>query len=100
MFPSATLSHDPRGGAYRRHHVSDSIVQKAVREAALAAGIRQRVSPHTLRHCFATHLLEAGADVRTVQSLMGHASLKTTQVYLHVTQSAVATPSPLEALAV
>ena len=79
VFPSRTLCPDPRGSGLRRHHLSDSVVQKAVREAALAAGLRQRVSPHTLRHSFATHLLEAGADVRTVQGLLGHASLKTTQ---------------------
>ncbi len=100
LFPSRSLSVDPRSGMRRRHHVSSSSVQKAIKNAARAANLSNRVSPHALRHSFATHMLEGGTDIRTVQSLLGHASLKTTQIYLHVTQSAVAAVSPLERLSV
>ncbi len=98
LFPAAGLATDPRTRVRRRHHVSDSLVQKAVRQAGLDARLPVRVHPHALRHSFATHLLDTGTDVRTLQSLLGHASLKTTQVYLHLTQSAVATASPLDGL--
>jgi site-specific recombinase XerD len=75
---------DRRDGLLRRHHLHESVLQKAVRQAAQKAGINKPVGPHTFRHCFATHLLEAGYDIRTVQELMGHKDVKTTMVYTHV----------------
>ncbi len=84
VFPAARRSRDPRGGGDRRHHLSEAPVQRAVKNAAQRAGLAKRVSCHTLRHSFATHLLESGHDIRTVQELLGHRSVSTTMVYTHV----------------
>ena len=86
FFPSREVSVDPGSRVTRRHHTLDGAFQNAVRLAASHAGIDKRVTPHTLRHSFATHLLESGTDIRTVQELLGHASVETTQIYTHVTQ--------------
>jgi len=97
VFPSSRLSKDPRSGKVRRHHLSESSLQKAVREAARLAGINKRVTCHTFRHSFATHLLENGYDIRTVQELLGHKDVKTTMIYTHVlNRGGLAVRSPLD----
>jgi len=97
VFPASKPTRDPRSGVWRRHHVHEQSVQRVVREAVRKAQLSQPASCHTFRHCFATHLLDSGADIRTVQELMGHASVKTTQIYTHVlNRGGIAARSPLD----
>ena len=101
VFPSVSLARDPRSdeGKVRRHHLDQSAVNKAIRKAVGLAGIHKKVSAHTFRHSFATHLLQRGTDIRTIQALLGHKDVETTMIYTHVlNQGAQGVPSPLDDL--
>ncbi len=99
VFPARSLSTDPRSGKTRRHHVDPSMVNKAIKVAVNKTGLVKKISAHTFRHCFATHLLQRGTDIRTIQALLGHNDLSTTMIYTHVLQQgAQGVESPLDDL--
>jgi len=97
LFPASTHARDRHTGQKVRHHLDPSALQKAIKVAAGVAGIKKRVSCHTLRHCFATHLLESGTDIRTIQALLGHKDVRTTMIYTHlVNRGPLGVLSPLD----
>lgn len=98
VFPASRMSQDPRSGLVQRHHLYETSVQKAIRKAAREAGIEKPIGPHTFRHTFATHLLQAGTDIRKIQEILGHKDLKTTMVYTHVAGFGAGVKSPLDSL--
>jgi integron integrase len=101
LFPARDLSVDPRSGITRRHHVDPSVINKAIKASVKRAGLTKNVSAHTFRHSFATHLLQRGTDIRTIQQLLGHSNLATTMIYTHILQQgAQGVPSPLDDLGV
>ena len=99
VFPSGSYSIDPRSGEERRHHLDEKLLQRAVKKAVQASGVTKLATPHTFRHSFATHLLQSGYDIRTVQELLGHADVATTMIYTHVlNKGGRGVTSPLDAI--
>lgn len=97
VFPAKNRAKDPGSGIIRRHHMYEKTLQRQIKQAARNLGLPQPVSVHTLRHCFATHMLEDGCDIRTLQEIMGHKDVKTTQIYTHVMRGAgIGARSPLD----
>ena len=99
VFPARNLSKDPRSGVIRRHHLDEGTINKAIKAAVVRVGLAKRVSSHTFRHSFATHALQRGADIRTIQELLGHNDVSTTMIYTHVLrQGGAGMKSPLDVL--